>query len=115
MAANAANQGTGRDLVLVGGGADGHQAAQDPAKAACPGPAGIWPCALEFGHGGDHLRLTREDVLAGVRKLREERDALRRILTVAYPLLADVTQLRGAFLRRGLLAQIRETVPGVRA
>lgn len=81
----------------------------------CPGPAGLWPCALEYAHEGDHLRLTREDVLAGVRQLREERDQLRRVLTVVYPLLADVSQVRGAFLRRGVLAQIKELVPGVRA
>jgi hypothetical protein len=26
--------------------------------AACPGPAALWPCALEFGHGGDHERVS---------------------------------------------------------
>jgi hypothetical protein len=29
----------------------------DDGENACPGPAGFWPCALEFGHGGDHERV----------------------------------------------------------
>ena len=27
----------------------------------CPGPAGTWPCALEFGHGGDHVPVERSE------------------------------------------------------
>jgi len=47
--------------------AKGHSTAQGSDKAnldrimamverGCPGPAGTWPCALEFGHGGEHQR-----------------------------------------------------------
>lgn len=50
----------------------------------CQGPV---PCVLEMGHGGDHqlpkrTSLTAEDLdlLAGVRRLREERDELLRCL-----------------------------------
>ena len=50
---------------------------------ACPGPGGsLWPCALPAFHGGDHepppgyLTKDESDLLAGVRRLREERDEL---------------------------------------
>lgn len=51
--------------------------------ADCPGRDGTWPCALGFGHPNgeeDHTRFlpdpVESEVLSGVRKLREDRDAL---------------------------------------
>lgn len=79
-----------------------------PDMATCLGPGGglLWPCALPPFHTGDHLRLSREHVLASVRALRAERDELRSCLLIARPLLADVDMVRGGALRRSLIARI---------
>jgi hypothetical protein len=75
-----------------------------PIPTRCPGPAGTWPCALEFGHGGDHERFA--PVLSETEKLRLENAELRSCLRVALPLLADWPFIRGASLRRSLIERV---------
>lgn len=71
----------------------------------CPGPAATWPCALLFGHGGDHERFlpeaTESEVLAGVRRLRESHDELLTAVKNAYRLMQN--QGQGSYAATAIL------------
>lgn len=79
--------------------------------ASCPGPAGLWPCALSFGHGGDHVPTNRPgSIQAELLRVTAERDEMASCLRVAMPLLKDWPFERGASLRRSLIARIGKAV-----
>jgi hypothetical protein len=78
-------------------------------SAPCPGPAGTWPCALPFGHDGDHARFVEAEPVPA-RDLAADNAELRACLSVALPLLRDWPFLRGASLRRALVARIERAV-----
>lgn len=102
MSTNAANRATSRNDPQASVVPEGQSFFQEALKGGfvrCLGPAGTWPCAREFGHPGDHERFRPEllsaesEILAGVRNLRAERDAL--LLTCA-DLLAVLKRASGA-------------------
>lgn len=78
-------------------------------SAPCPGPAGTWPCALPFGHGGDHARFVESEPVPA-RDLAAENADLRVLLRTTVPLLKDWPFLRGASFRRDLIARIEKAV-----
>jgi predicted RNA-binding protein len=63
-----------------------------------------------LGHAGDHIPPTVEAEPVQARDLTGENAELRALLKVARHLLGDVKQVRGGFLRIGLLKQIDKAV-----
>lgn len=98
MSTDAANHDTGRDSRNPTAATFGQAIPQVAPKgvlvpefASCPGPAGLWPCALQFGHGGDHVQATRPGaVLSELERLRLENEDMRACLRVAAMLLRGV-------------------------
>jgi hypothetical protein len=122
MATNAANHDTGRNgkalRAVIRDQADpqvAHKGAPEPLlweeylSAPCPGPAGTWPCALPFGHDGDHARFVESEPVPG-RDHAAENAELRTLLRTSARLLADWPFVRGASFRRDLIARIAKAV-----